>query len=76
MDGSKRASTNLIFYDVLINMMLSLPILFIVRVFGSRIESFLHGSMLRGIAAVMSERTLVGRSGAVRISTSTLQDTD
>jgi hypothetical protein len=69
MDSSERASSDFVLDNVLIDMVLSLAILFIIHILGSSVERFLHSSMLGGIAAVMSERALVGWSGAARIST-------
>jgi hypothetical protein len=60
MDSSERASSNFVLDNVLIDMVLSLAIFFIIHVLGSRIQCFLHRSMLRGTTAVMSKRALVG----------------
>lgn len=68
MDSSERASSDLILDDVLVDMVLSLSVFFIVRILGSRIESFLHGSMLRGIATMVSEGALICRSRAIGIN--------
>jgi hypothetical protein len=64
MDGSERASSNLIFYYVLVDVVLSLAIFLVVCVFGPRIQGFLNLSVLRGMTAVVSERALVGRRRA------------
>ena len=59
MDSSERASPYLVFDYVLIDVVFSLAILFIIRVFGSRIKRFLHRSMLGGTTTVMSKGALV-----------------
>jgi hypothetical protein len=64
MNGSERASSNLILDYVLVDAVFSLAIFLVICVFGSRIQGFLDLSVLRGMAAVVSERALVGRRRA------------
>jgi hypothetical protein len=65
MDSSKRAPPNLILDYVLIDTMFRLPILLIICILRFRIECLLDFSMRRGIASVVSNRTLVGGGRAV-----------
>jgi hypothetical protein len=41
MDCSKRAATNLLFYQILVDAMLGAAVIFAVAVLGPRIEGFL-----------------------------------
>ena len=66
MDSSERASAYLVLDYVLVDMVFSFAILFIIRVFGSRIKRFLYWSMLGGTTAVVSKRALVGRSRSAK----------
>jgi hypothetical protein len=65
MHSTKRTSANLILDYVLVDMMLGFAILFIVRILRSRIQRLLDCAVLRGRAAVMPKRTLVGRGGSL-----------
>ena len=59
MHRTKRASSNLILDNILIDMMLRSPIRLIIRIRRPRIKRLLNLTMLGRITAVMSEGTLV-----------------
>ena len=65
MHSSERAPPYFLPNDILIDVMLGFPIFFIVRVSRPRVQRLFDLAVLGRCTAVMSERAVVGRGGAL-----------